>query len=50
LGITGEVNPCRKIPADIKKNLQECCDKKKDVVDCFISEVFSMNEVDESAM
>ncbi|KAK2397863.1 hypothetical protein QL285_059395 [Trifolium repens] len=50
LGIPGQVKPCRKIPADIKQQLQESYDKKKASVDAFMSEVVSLNEADESAM
>jgi hypothetical protein len=50
LGIPGQVKPCRKIPTDIKQQLQESYDKKKASVDAFMSEVVSLNEVDESAM
>jgi hypothetical protein len=50
LGIPGQVKRCTKIPADIKQQLQERYDKNKAAVDAFMSEVVSLNEVDESAM
>jgi hypothetical protein len=51
LGITGEVKPCRKIPVDIKNNCKSVVIKRKLLLMLLYQRyIFSMNEVDESAM